>query len=495
MKNILFFLRIFKFISVEICKIYPENYINGRIFKERKGYFMAREKLGTRLGFLLMTAGCAIGLGNVWRFPYIAGNYGGAIFVLFYLVFLAILGFPIMVAELSLGRAGQSDLPGAVKKLEKEGHKWHIPANIFFAGNLVLLMFYTVVTGWMLAYTWKFFIGDTLLMAPDTKSALFFDSFLANTREMTFFTILGIAFTAAVCMMGVKKGVEKAMKIMLGGMFILQIVLIIMVMRFDGAWEGVKFFLAPDWNKVQNTGLWPAIHAAMMQAFFTLSLGVGSIAICGSYIDKERSLPGEGVLIILLDLAAAIASGLIVFPACFAFNMEAGQGPALIFVTLTEVFRQMPAGRFLGTAFFLFMSVAALSTLSAVGENLIAYIMRTFSLSRIKSSLIFTIILSLASLPCVFGFNIWKKFQPMGKGTNVLDLEDFIISDNLLPLGSIFIILFCTSKYGWGEKAFLEEANTGKGMKFPAFMRMYVKWILPLVILALWGHNIYAKLF
>ena len=456
---------------------------------------MAREQLGTRLGFLLMTAGCAIGLGNVWRFPYITGNYGGAIFVLFYLVFLAILGFPLMVAELSLGRAGQSDLPGAVKKLEKEGHKWHIPANISFIGNLVLLMFYTVVTGWMLAYAWKYLSGEPLFMDPTNKSGLYFAEFLESTGEMTFFTILGILFTAAVCMLGVKKGVEKAMKIMLGGMFILQIVLIVMILRFDGAWEGVKFFLAPDWSKVQNTGLWPAIHAAMMQAFFTLSLGVGSIAICGSYIAKERSLPGEGVLIILLDLAAAIASGLIVFPACFAFNVEAGQGPSLIFVTLTEVFRQMPAGRFLGSVFFIFMSVAALSTLIAVGENLIAYIMRTFSLSRIKSSLIFTILLSIASLPCVFGFNIWKKFQPLGKGTNVLDLEDFIISDNLLPLGSIFIILFCTSQWGWGEKAFLEEANTGKGMKFPAFMRIYVKWVLPFVILVLWAHNISAKLF
>ena len=460
-----------------------------------KGEIMAREKLGSRLGFLLMTAGCAIGLGNVWRFPYITGNYGGAIFVLFYLIFLAILGFPIMVAELSVGRAGQSDLPGAVKKLEKEGHKWHIPANISFVGNLVLLMFYTVVTGWMLAYAWKFLSGDTLLMAQDAKSALYFEKFLAGTGEMTFFTILGIAFTAAVCMLGVKKGVEKAMKIMLGGMFLLQIVLIIMVMRFDGAWEGVKFFLAPDWSKVQNTGIWPAIHAAMMQAFFTLSLGVGSIAICGSYIDKERSLPGEGVLIILLDLAAAIASGLIVFPACFAFHVEAGQGPSLIFVTLTEVFRQMPAGRFLGTLFFLFMSIAALSTLIAVGENLIAYIMRTFSLSRVKSSLIFFVLLSLASLPCVFGFNIWKNFQPMGKGTNVLDLEDFIISDNLLPLGSMLILFFCTSKWGWGEENFLLEANAGKGMKFPSFMRVYVKWILPFIVLILWAHNIYVKLF
>ena len=456
---------------------------------------MAREQLGTRLGFLLMTAGCAIGLGNVWRFPYIAGNYGGAIFVLFYLVFLAILGFPLMVAELSVGRAGQSDLPGAVKKLEKDGQKWHIPANIFFLGNLLLLMFYTVITGWMLAYTWKYLSGNSFLMDPSVRSVHYFDQFLAGTGEMTFFTFLGVIFTAAVCMLGVKKGVEKSMKIMLGGMFLLQALLIIMVMRFDGAWEGIKFFLAPDWSKVQNTGLWPTIHAAMMQAFFTLSLGVGSIAICGSYIAKERSLPGEGVLIILLDLAAAIAAGLIVFPACFAFDVKADQGPSLIFVTLTEVFKQMPGGRILGTLFFLFMSVAALSTLIAVGENIIAYIMRTFSLSRIKSSLIFTVLLSIASLPCVFGFNIWKHIQPMGKGSSILDLEDFIVSDNLLPLGSIFILLFCNSKQGWGDENFLAEANTGKGMKFPSFMRIYVKWVLPFIVLVLWTHNIYTKLF
>lgn len=455
---------------------------------------MTREQLGSRLGFLLMTAGCAIGLGNVWRFPYIAGNYGGAIFVLFYIIFLAILGFPLMIAELSIGRAGQSDLPGAVKKLQKEGHKWHIPANISFVGNLVLLMFYTVVTGWMLAYSWKFICG-TEIMAKDLKSGPYFDSFLADWSGMTFFTLLGIFLTAVICMLGVKKGVEKSMKIMLGGMFILQIILIIMVLQFDGAWEGIKFFLAPDWEKMQSKGIWSSIHAAMMQAFFTLSLGVGSIAICGSYISKERSLPGEGILIILLDLAAALASGLIVFPACFAFDMQVNQGPALIFVTLTEVFRKMPLGWLLGSLFFVFMSVAALSTLIAVGENLIAYIMRSFSLSRVKASIAFFFLLSLASLPCVFGFNLWKDFQPMGKGSCVLDLEDFIISDNLLPLGSILIILFCTSRWGWGEKNFLAEANAGKGLKFPAFMRGYVKWILPFIIFALWLHNILVKLF
>lgn len=464
------------------------------IFFYKQGEFMTREHFGSRLGFLLMTAGCAIGLGNVWRFPYIAGNYGGAIFVLFYVIFLAALGFPIMIAELSIGRAGQSDLPGAVKKLQKEGHKWHIPANISFIGNLILLMFYTVVTGWMLAYAWKFICGSGI-MAKDLKSGLYFDGFLEQYGEMIFFTVLSILFTAAVCMCGVRKGVEKSMKLMLGGMFVLQLILIIMVLRFDGAWEGIKFFLAPDWGKIRDKGIWEAVHAAMMQAFFTLSLGVGSIAICGSYIAKDRSLPGEGILIILLDLAAALASGLIVFPACFAFDMQVDQGPALIFVTLTEVFRQMPFGRLLGSLFFIFMSVAALSTLIAVGENLIAYIMRSFSLSRVKASLIFFVLLTITSLPCIFGFNLWKDFQPMGKGTCVLDLEDFIISDNLLPLGSIFILFFCTSRYGWGQEKFLEEANAGKGMKFPAFMNGYVKWVLPLIIFALWLHNIWVKLF
>lgn len=454
---------------------------------------MSREQFGTRLGFLLMTAGCAIGLGNVWRFPYITGNYGGAIFVVFYLIFLALLGFPVMIAELSLGRGGQNDLPGAMKNLQKKGQFWHIPATIFFSGNLILLMFYTVVSGWMLAYTWKFITGE--LTAKGVESSQYFKHFLGNAGEMTLFTFIGIFFTAVICMLGVKKGVEKAMKIMLGGMFLLQILLIGMVLRFDGAWEGVRFFLAPDISKLKNTGIFPAVHAAMMQAFFTLSLGVGSIAICGSYIDKKRSLAGEGILIILLDLAAAIAAGLIIFPACFAFQVQPDQGPSLIFITLTKVFQQMAGGIFLGSLFFIFMSVAALSTLIAVGENLIAFLMRSFSLSRIKASLLFFVILSLASLPCIFGFNLWKKFQPLGKGTNVLDLEDFIISDNLLPLGSIFILFFCTSRYGWGEENFLAEANSGKGMRFPSFMRYYIKWCLPFIIFALWVHNLAAKLF
>ncbi|MBP5181671.1 MAG: sodium-dependent transporter [Lentisphaeria bacterium] len=452
---------------------------------------MPREQLGTRLGFLLMTAGCAIGLGNVWRFPYITGRCGGALFVLFYLVFLAVLGFPLMVAELSLGRAGQSDLPGAVKNLRNKGRFWYIFACIFFMGNFLLLMYYSVVTGWMLSYAWKFATGT--LSTKSADPALYFGKHLASTGEMTLFTFIGLFLTAAICMMGLKKGVEKTMKIMLGGMFFLQFVLIVMILRFEGAWEGVRFFLAPDWEKFRSAGVWSTVHAAMMKAFFTLSLGVGAIAVCGSYIDKKRALSGEAAHIILLDLAAALASGLIVFPACFAFDVSADQGPSLVFITLPKVFQQMAGGRILGTIFFVFLSVAALSTLITVGENIIAFFMRVFSLSRIKASLLFFLTLAPASLPCVFGFNLWKAFEPLGKGSNILDLEDFLVSDNLLPLGSVFILLFCTSSRGWGEENFLREANAGTGMKFPSFMNGYVKWVLPFGILAFWAHNLITK--
>ncbi len=451
-----------------------------------------REQFASRSGFILMTAGCAIGLGNVWRFPYIAGNYGGAVFVLIYLVLLLLIGFPVMVAELALGRAAQSDLPGACKALspDRKGKIWPAIGNVVFLGNFVLLMFYTVVSGWMLSYCWKYCCGG---IDQSLDTAKHFGDFMANWKNMLFFDLLGIAITAAVCGMGVRKGIERAMKLMLGGLFILEVVMLLCVLGYDGAFNGVKFFLAPDMANLGKAGIWPAIHAAMMQAFFTLSLGIGSITICGSYIGKERSLAGEATIIIALDTIAAILSGLIIFPACFAFNVQPDQGPSLIFITLTKVFQNMPGGRWLGLLFFIFMSVAALSTLIAVGENIVAYIMRVLNFSRKKAALLFGVLVAVLSLPCLFGFNFLSFVQPMGKGSCILDLEDFIISDNLLPLGSFAILLFCTRKIGWGMDNFLAETNQGKGMRFPHFLAFYMKYFLPFVILGLWIHNLIVR--
>ena len=451
-----------------------------------------REQFASRLGFILMTAGCAIGLGNVWRFPYIAGNYGGAVFVLIYLMFLLLIGFPVMVAELALGRAAQGDLPVAYRKLSghKESKFWSVIGNVAFFGNFILLMFYSVVTGWMLSYCWKYCCGG---IAPAQDTAMHFGEFLSNWKNQLFFDLLGIAITAVVCSMGVRKGIEKAMKIMLGGLFLLEIAMLLCVLQYEGAFSGIKFFLAPDLENFRNAGIWPAIHAAMMHAFFTLSLGIGSIAICGSYIGKDRALAGEAALVIALDTAAAIMSGLIIFPACFAFKVRPDQGPSLIFITLTKVFQNLPGGRWLGLLFFIFMSVAALSTLIAVGENIVAYLMRILDISRAKAALLFGAIQAVLSLPCLFGFNILSSIQPMGKGSCILDLEDFIVSDNLLPLGSFAILVFCTRKFGWGMDNFLDETNTGRGLCFPRFLAVYMKWFLPFVIFALWAHNIIMR--
>ena len=451
-----------------------------------------REQFASRIGFILMTAGCAIGLGNVWRFPYIAGNYGGAVFVLIYLVFLLLIGFPVMVAELALGRAAQSDLPGAYRKLSSDGKGkvWYVIGNVSFLGNIVLLMFYSVVTGWMLSYCWKYFCGG---IAQEQDTAMYFGNFLANWKNLLFCDLLGIAIASVVCSMGVRKGIENAMKLMLGGLFILEAVMLMCVLGYDGACDGIRFFLAPDMTNFSKTGIWPAVHAAMMHAFFTLSLGIGSIAICGSYIGKDRTLASEASIVILLDTFAAIFSGLIIFPACFAFKVQPDQGPSLIFVTLTKVFQNLPGGHWLGLLFFIFMSVAALSTLIAVGENIVAYFMRVLSIFRKKAALLFGVIMSVLSLPCLFGFNLLASVQPMGKGSCILDLEDFIVSDNLLPLGSLAILFFCTRKIGWGMDNFLEETNAGKGMRFPRWLAFYMKWFLPFVIFGLWAHNIIVR--
>ena len=440
-----------------------------------------REQFASRLGFILMTAGCAIGLGNVWRFPYIAGAHGGGFFVLLYIFFLVIIGFPVLMMELALGRAGRSTYPGAFRNLNRGRFKWEIPGYILFTGNMILLMFYAVITGWLLFYAWMYFSGQSEKLSPETFSAL-----LASPGRQMLFTFIALLLTIPICMGGVRGAIEKSIKIMMAGLLLILAVLIVHSMRLPGAGKGVSFFLFPDFQNFAQNNLAATIHAAMTQAFFTLSLGIGSIAICGSYFNKERSLPQEGFWIIILDTLVAISSGLIIFPCCMSFGIEPDAGPSLIFITLPRVFQSMTGGAFWGTLFFVFLAVAAISTLIAVFENLAAFGMDEFNLSRKKSCAIFGIVLTLLALPCIFGFNIWQDFHPFGGNSNVLDLEDFLVSDNLLPLGALALTLFCMNRFGWGKENFFAELNTGKGWKFPRFTGYHLKWVLPVIIFAIW---------
>ncbi len=447
----------------------------------------SREFLGSRLGFILLSAGCAIGLGNIWRFPYITGQYGGALFVCFYLIFLFLLGFPAMVMELSIGRGSRQCLVGCFRTLKPADSRipWVGLGKLFFAGNLVLLMFYSVITGWLLSYTYDYLVGIFNHLQPDDIGTVF-GLFLGNYMRQILFTFIALGITTAICISGLKSGVERCTKFMMAGLLILIIALAIYAMTLKGGMKGVVFFLKPDLKSLTEHGVLDALHAAMAQAFFTLSLGVGSIAIFGSYADKSKALAQEATIIIGLDTFVALCAGLIIFPCCFAFGVEANAGPGLIFVTLPRIFLSMPNGGFFGFVFFLFMSIAALTTLVAVTENLIAFGIDELHLKRRSSTVITTILLFILSLPCVFGFNLWSGFQPLGKGTNVLDLEDFIVSDNLLPLGALCVALFCTHKWGWGLEKFYEEANTGNGLKMPKAIAWYLTYVLPVIILAIY---------
>ena len=443
-----------------------------------------REQLASRLGFILLTAGCAIGLGNVWRFPYIAGRYGGGLFVLLYLFFLVVMGFPVLVMELALGRAGRSTYPGAFAKLQnpRVRFKWRPFGYVLFSGNLLLLMFYTAVTGWLLAYACCYLTGR-----GGTLDAGDFPALLASPAIQTGYMLLALFITVAVCMGGLRQTVEKSAKFMMGGMFLLLAALVVNALRLPGADAGVKFFLRPDLANFAGSGLARTVHAAMVQAFFTLSIGIGCLAVCGSYFGKERSLPQEGVWIILLDTVVAIASGLIIFPSCHSFNIAPDSGPSLIFITLPRVFRHLPGGGFWGGLFFVFLSVAALSTLIAVFENLVAFGMDEFHWERKRSCAVFGVALAVLSLPCIFGFNVWRNFHPLGGASSVLDLEDFIVSNNLLPLGALYLTIFCMHRVGWGAENALAEINTGAGWRFPSWPLFYLKWILPLLILVIWA--------
>ena len=451
-----------------------------------------RERFSSRLGFILISAGCAVGLGNVWRFPYITGQYGGAAFVLVYLIFLVLLGLPIMVMEFAVGRASQKSAARSFHVLEPAGTKWHLQGYACMAGNYLLMMFYTTVGGWMAAYIFKTLTGEFKGLDSDGVAAVFNDM-LARPGYMTFWMVLVVLLSFFICSLGLQKGVERITKAMMSCLFLILLILCIRSVTLPGASEGLRFYLIPDFTRFTENGVGNTIFAAMGQAFFTLSLGIGAMAIFGSYIGKDRSLTGETINICLLDTLVAFLAGLIIFPSCFAFGVDPGQGPGLVFITLPNIFNQMVGGRIFGVLFFVFMTFAAQSTIIAVFENIISFSMDLFGTSRKKTVLINGIAIILLSLPCVFGFNIWSGFQPMGAGSTIQDFEDFIVSNNLLPLGSMVYLLFCTSRYGWGWKNFLAEADTGKGVKFPAWARVYVSYILPLIVLFIFIMGYYQK--
>ncbi len=451
-----------------------------------------RERFSSRLGFILISAGCAVGLGNVWRFPYITGQYGGAAFVLVYLIFLVLLGLPIMVMEFAVGRASQKSAARSFHVLEPAGTKWHLQGYACMAGNYLLMMFYTTVGGWMAAYIFKTLTGEFKGLDSDGVAAVFNDM-LARPGYMTFWMVLVVLLSFFICSLGLQKGVERITKAMMSCLFLILLILCIRSVTLPGASEGLRFYLIPDFARFTENGVGNTIFAAMGQAFFTLSLGIGAMAIFGSYIGKDHTLTGETINICLLDTLVAFLAGLIIFPSCFAFGVDPGQGPGLVFITLPNIFNQMVGGRIFGVLFFVFMTFAAQSTIIAVFENIISFSMDLFGTSRKKTVLINGIAIILLSLPCVFGFNIWSGFQPLGAGSTIQDLEDFIVSNNLLPLGSMVYLLFCTSRYGWGWKNFLAEADTGKGIKFPAWARVYVSYILPLIVLFIFIMGYYQK--
>ena len=436
------------------------------------------------MGFILLSAGCAIGIGNVWRFPYIAGMYGGGMFVLFYLFFLIAMGVPVMTMEFAVGRASRKSVIKSFTELEKPGHKWHLHGYLGMAGNYILMMFYTTVAGWMLYYFYQMLTGK--FSGKDTSQVSdMFQGMLANPKVLTTVMVIIVVSGILVCSLGLQKGVENITKIMMTLLLLIMVVLAVRGMTLPGGTEGLKFYLLPDVQRMQDVGIFETVTAAMNQAFFTLSLGIGSMAIFGSYIDKSRSLLGESVNIAILDTFVALVSGLIIFPTCFAFDISPDMGPSLIFITLPNIFNNMAGGRVWGTLFFVFMTFAAFSTILAVFENIISCGMDLFHWSRKKSCLINLIALTVLSLPCVLGFNIWSAFQPLGEGSGVLDLEDFIVSNVLLPAGSLIYLLFCVTRYGWGFENYLKETNTGEGLKMPKGIRIYVTYILPVLLLFL----------
>ncbi len=442
-----------------------------------------RESFGSRLGFVLVSAGCAIGIGNVWKFPYVCGQNGGAIFVLFYLLFLVIMGIPVLTMELAVGRGSGKTIVGGYKALEKEGTKWHIHGYVCIAGCYLLMMYYTTVAGWMLAYFWKFLSGTFSGKSVDEIAPVFTDM-LGNPVEMLIFMAIVVVAGFAVLSFGVKNGLEKTNKVMMIGLLGLIVVLAVNSILLKGAGEGLKFYLLPNIENVKNAGIVNVMTAAMNQSFFTLSLGIASMEIFGSYMSKDNTLTGESIRICSLDTFVALMSGLIIFPACFSFGIEPDQGPSLIFITLPSVFVNMTGGRIWGTLFFLFMTFASFSTVTAVFENLVGSMMDNFGMSRRKSAIINMVFMLISSVPCLLGYNVLSNVHLIG-ARDILDSEDFIVSNLLLPIGALIFVLFCVFKIGWGADKFFDEVNTGKGMKMSKKLLGYYRFILPILILVI----------
>ncbi|WP_034446281.1 sodium-dependent transporter [Butyrivibrio sp. AE2032] len=440
-----------------------------------------RGSFGSRLGFILVSAGCAIGIGNVWKFPYVAGQNGGAIFVLFYLLFLLIMGIPVMTMELAVGRASGMTLTKAYRKLEGKGQKWHAHGWMSMAGCYLLMMYYTTVSGWMLNYCYKFATGKFDNVSSGEVGAVF-EQLLASPVEMGIFTIITVWFGFMVLSFGVQKGLERVNKFMMLGLLFLIMILAGHSLTLSGATEGIKFFLLPDLQQATEVGIFRVMTSAMNQAFFTLSVGMGSIEIFGSYMSDDRALVGEASRIAALDTLVAIISGIIIFPACFSFGVAPSQGPSLIFVTLPEIFINMHMGRLWGTLFFVFMTFASFSTVTAVFENLVAGAVDNFHWDRKNSVVVNCIFMLFASLPCVLGYNKWSGVLFFG-GRNVLDFEDFIVSNIILPVGSLIFVLFCTHKFGWGFDNYFDEVNKGKGFKLHRWTKTYLAFVLPILIL------------
>lgn len=443
---------------------------------------MKRESFKSRLGFLLVSAGCAIGIGNVWRFPYVVGENGGGIFVLFYLLFLVAMGLPVLTMELAVGRGSRKSAVLAYKELEKPKSKWHIHGWFAILGCYVLMMYYTTVSGWMVSYFYKFVTGEFKAgMDVDATGSVFSD-LLADPKQMGFWMILTVIVGFIVCSRGLQNGLERISKIMMTALLVLIVVLAVHSITLSGAGEGLRFYLIPNLSTVEKVGIGNVISAAMNQAFFTLSLGVAAMEIFGSYMSKNHALAGEGVRICALDTFVAVMSGLIIFPACFSYGVEVTSGPKLIFVTLPNVFVNMAGGRIWGSLFFLFMTFASFSTVIAVFENIMSFAMDMFGWSRNKTAIINCIIILIASLPCVLGYNVWSDLHLIG-GRDVLDSEDFLVSNLLLPLGSLIYLLFCVTKWGWGFDNYMEEANTGSGLKVSRKLKPYFQFVLPVLIL------------
>lgn len=443
---------------------------------------MSRESFKSRLGFLLVSAGCAIGIGNVWRFPYVAGQNGGGIFVLFYLLFLIIMGLPVLTMELAVGRASRKSAVQAYKVLEKPGSKWHIHGYFAILGCYLLMMYYTTVSGWMISYCFEFLTGTFQPEMASEEVSSVFGNMLASPLKMGFWMVLTVVVGFFVCSRGLQNGLEKISKVMMCALLILIVILAIHSFTLSGAAEGLSFYLVPNLNTVRSVGLGSVIAAAMNQSFFTLSLGVAAMEIFGSYMSRDNTLAGEGIRICALDTFVAIMAGLIIFPACFSYGVEAGAGPQLIFITLPNVFINMAGGRIWGTLFFLFMTFASFSTVIAVFENIMSFAMDMFGVSRQKAAFINCILILFASLPCVLGYNVWSGLHLIG-GRDVLDSEDFLVSNLLLPIGSLIYLLFCVTRWGWGFDNYLKEANTGKGMKISKHLKLYFQFILPILIL------------